>query len=213
MSRPFLEEQAPINIDFGSSFSQSYAVKSSSTSSGDSFSILQNPFPTLRYDLGYTNRQQSFSTEQVVDLYNRSGGTFGGFRLKDHADFSTNNYVDTPTAVDQICLATEVTGQYQIIRWYGVQGDLTQTRRLIKKPITGTGLVAVDTVIASEFVIDYTTGLIQFNVGFEPGLAEVVTCGCLYDIPVRFEANLTGANLNTWDTLSLNLNVVELLNP
>ena len=213
MARPFLEEQAAINIDFGSSFGQSYAVLNTQTSSGDSYGILQNPFPVLRYDLGYTNRDQSYTMEQVIDLYHRSGGTFGGFRLKDWADFSTNNYADTPTAVDQICIATENAGEYQMVRWYGTQGDLTQPRRLIKKPVDGSGLVAVDTVIATEYVIDYTTGLIQFNAGFEPLPSEVVTCGCLFDIPVRFEANLTGANLNTWDTLSASLNVVELLNP
>ena len=213
MARPFLEEQAPINIDFGSSFGQSYAVLNTQTSSGDSYGILQNPFPVLRYDLGYTNREQSYTMEGIIDLYHRSGGTFGGFRLKDWADYSTNNFVDAPTAVDQVCLATGNLGEYQIIRWYGVQDDLTQPRREIKKPVDGTGLVAVDTVIATEYTIDYTTGLIQFNVGFEPLPSEVVSCGCLFDIPVRFEANLTGANLNTWDTLSANLNVVELLNP
>lgn len=213
MSRPFLEQQAPIAIDFGSSFGQSYAVLNTSTSSGDSYGVLQNPFPILRYDLGYTNREQSYTMEQVINLYHQVGGTFGGFRLKDHADYSTNNYRDVPTAVDQICIATGVTGEYQITRWYGTQGDTTQPRRLIKKPITGTGLVAVDTVIASEYVIDYTTGLIQFNPTFEPLPGEVVTCGCYYDIPVRFEADLGSANLNTWETLSVNMNVVELLNP
>ena len=100
-----------------------------------------------------------------------------------------------------------------MVRWYGTQGDMTQPRRLIKKPVDGSGLVAVDSVIATEYVIDYATGLILFNSGFEPLPAEVVTCGCYFDIPVRFESDLSGANLNTWDTISLSLNVVELLNP
>ena len=213
MSRPFLEEQAPVNIDFGSSFGEDYAVLNTQVSSGDSYGVLQNPFPMLRYNLGYSNRAQDYSMESVVDLYHRSGGTFGGFRLKNFADYSTNSYRSTPTELDQLCIATGNLGEYQIVRWYGVQGDLTQTRREIKKPVSGTGLVAVDAVLATEYVIDYTTGLIQFNPGFEPGGGASVTCGCFYDIPVRFEADLSGANLNTWDTLSLNLNVVEILNP
>ena len=213
MTRPFLETQAPIAIDFGSSFGQSYAVMNTSTSSGDSYGILQNPFPILRYDLGYTNREQSYTTEQVINLYHTVGGTFGGFRLKDWADYSTNNYVDVPTGGDQICIATAIAGQYQMVRWYGTQGDMTQPRRLIKKPVDGSGLVAVDSVITTEYVIDYATGLILFNPGFEPLPTEVVTCGCYFDIPVRFESDLSGANLNTWDTISLSLNVVELLNP
>ena len=288
MARPFLEERASVEIDYGSSLGQSYAVSNTQTASGDSYGILHNPYPVLRYDLGYTNRRQAFTTEEMIDLFHRSGGTFGGFRLKDYTDLSTNNYVDTPTSTDQQCEAAAVADQYQIVRWYGTQGDTTQTRRRIRKPVSGSALVAIAGIDqAVGFAVDYTTGLIQFDdeqdviVGITqaanavvdfgaahnyevddtvyfsgvvgmveinglrgkvvsllgntitvdidsslftayssggqtnsaPQAGEIVTAGCYFDIPVRFEADLSSASLNQYDTLSLNLNVVELLNP
>lgn len=288
MARQFLDERASVEIDYGSGLGQSYNVSNTTTSSGDSYGIIKSPYPVLRYDLGYNNRKQSFNTEEMIDLFHRSGGTFGGFRLKDYTDFSTNNYVDEPTFTDQQALETGNADEWQIIRWFGTQGDITQTRRRIRKPVDGTALVGVGGLeLTAGFTVDYSTGLIQFvdevdtivgitqaaeavidfggahsytvgesfyisgvlgmveinglrgvvtaigantatvdidstlftaytsggDTNRAPQTGETVTAGCFYDIPVRFESDLSSASLNQFDTLSLTLNVVELLNP
>lgn len=64
--------------------------------------------------------------------------------------------------------------------------------------------------INSSLFTAYTSGGV-FNT--RPQAGEAVTAGCLFDIPMRFNADL-GGNFSNWDTISANgLQIVEILNP
>ena len=162
MSRPFLEERISVDMSYGTSYGEAYTVSNVRVAGGDSYSRLDSPYPILRYDFNYSNASQEFSITELLDLFHRSGGTHGGFRVRNHNEFTTNDYIDTPTFGDQQCLQIGATNTYQIIRWYGPQGNLTSTRRRIKKPVDGTVLVGIAGIqlASTGFSVDTTTGII-----------------------------------------------------
>lgn len=161
----FIEERMSTCIDYGSSFSSSFAVKEVSVANGNSYQSLRHPYPTLRFDLGFANRLTDDQIDALLDLYNRVGGRFGGFRLKHHAEFTTAaDYRGAPAFNDQEAILVS-TGVYQLVRWYGTEGDTTATRRRIRKPVAGTVLAGIRNVITGDhaitgFTVDTTTGLI-----------------------------------------------------
>jgi uncharacterized protein (TIGR02217 family) len=288
----FLEERITEKILYGSSFSEEYEVVVSQVSGGNDYTKLRHPYPRLRYDINLADFDDTV-VQSLVDLYHRSGGMFGGFRVKHHTDYSTNNYKGVPTFNDQKALL-ESAGIYQIIRWYGDESDNASTRRRIKKPVSGSVLVGIrddfsnPVQLVNGYTVDDTTGLITFsannqksitaisqdtqaiiNVGAshgylvddsvhfssvvgmtelnglrgkvvaigasaitvdinttgfsayvsggqvntQPQANEIVTAGCYFDIPCRFDADLNGINFKTYKILTASMPVVEKLNP
>lgn len=290
----FLEEQLPGCIDYGSAFGEAYAVDVVVSAADSTYTRLRHPYPVARYEVGFGNRDYEFAIEQLIDLFHRCGGMFGGFRLPDRSDFSTNNYRDPPTVSDQPATAIDpAAGTYQLTRWYADPTIATSSRRRIRKPRAGTVVVgirdasgtvhpittwavnvntgvitltaspprpitaiteaaqAVVTVGASHgfsagnsVVISGVVGMTQINgmranvisvtgttitvdidsSGFSayasggevtrrPQAGEQVVAGCEFDIPVRFETDLSGMTYNNYQVMSTVINLVELLNP
>lgn len=291
---PFLEEQLPGCIDYGSAFGETYAVDVVVNASDSTYTRLRHPYPVARYEVGFGNRDYDFAIEQLIDLFHRCGGMFGGFRLPDRSDFSTNNYRDPPTVSDQPCVAIDaVAGTYQLTRWYGDPVIATASRRRIRKPRAGTVLVGIEDEAGTvhpitSWTVDVTTGAISLSdrdpltitnitqaaqavvtVGLDHGYqvgdsvvisgvlgmtqingrrADVVSvtsttltiaidstvfdayasagdvnywpqpdeqlmAGCEFDIPVRFETDLSGMTYNNYQVMSTVINLIEILNP
>lgn len=208
MARPFLEERISLDARYGSDFTESYAVKNTEDISGAEYGQLLYPFPKLRYNLNFANCQTEVLAKELRDLFHRCAGTYAGFRLRHHVDFSTNNYTHAPTHNDQqlIQVSSKV---FQMVRWYGPQGVSTSTRRILRKLVAGTVKIGVaGSLVTAGFSVDYNTGLVTF-VSVPAG---AVTGGCEFDIPVRFEADYSG-NFNTANVISASLQIIELLNP
>lgn len=211
MAREFSESRMNAEIGYGSSFSESYSVVNTEDAGRNSYGKLNDPRPLARCDLVFQNRSHEFTLTQVMDVFHRAGGTFGGFRVKNYANYSTNRYQGVPTAVDQRLRPTATPGVYQITQWYGEPVELSR-RRLIKKPVPGTVKVAINGVATLVgWTVDNTTGLVTFGVVPAPG--DVLTAGCYFDFPMRFETDLSGIDFTDVDMLSLSVNLIELLNP
>lgn len=168
----FLEERLPICIKYGGSFSEAHAVSMVETVGGDEYRTLRHPYVKLSYDVSYEQRTK-FITEQILGLYSRCNGTFRGFRVKDQKDFTTNNYVNPPTALDQPMTLVSP-GVYQLMRWYGTPTDPLAARRRLRKPVEGTVLIAFggQAIPLDQVDLDYTTGLVKL-----PGLAQATVTG------------------------------------
>lgn len=189
----FLEERLNVCIDYGSSYGERYSVDEVAVRNGNSYRTLNHPYPVFRHDIGFTGNNDDWVLSHIVDLFHRSGGRFGGFRVKNPAEYTTNDYIESPTFSDQVC--TDLGGQkYQIVRWYGTQGASDATRRRIRKPVAGTVAVGirdeygnnVEVVEGSEgqWQVDETTGVIAFEAnksasvsGITQALQAVVTVG------------------------------------
>lgn len=211
MAREFSESRMSVEIGYGSSFSESYSVVNTEDVGRNSYGKLNDPRPLARCDLIFQNRSHAFTLNQVMDVFHRAGGTFGGFRVKNYANYSTNNYQGVPTALDQHLRATAVPGVYQITQWYGEPVEVSR-RRLIKKPLPGTVKVAINgAAVLVDWAVDNTTGLVTFEDIPAPG--DVLTAGCYFDFPMRFETDLSGIDYTDKDMLSLSVSLVELLNP
>lgn len=163
MARPFFEESIIECARMGSDYSESYDVVETQTKSGDTYAHIAHPYPVFRMTMDFANTARDIYREDITALYHKCQGTFAGFRARHHQDFSTNNYIDAPTAFDQICTGLTATN-YQICRWYGAQGDTTQSHRRIKKPVDGTALVSIGVdVVTDGFSVDYATGVVTFT--------------------------------------------------
>jgi uncharacterized protein (TIGR02217 family) len=207
MARPFLNERISLDARYGTGYSVSFSVINNNDSGGSSYSKLIHPYPLLTYDLNFANCQQDELAKELQSLYMRSGGMHGGFLVRHHAEYTTNDCTKAPTHNDQQLI--DLGGnKYQLVIWYGSPGGASP-RRLIKKPVAGSVVVGVSgSLVVTGFAVDYSTGIITFS---SPP-AGVVTAGCEFDIPMRFESDLSGT-FTSYKIISSNLSVIEILNP
>lgn len=218
----FLEEQLASDSGFSSDFSESFAVDVTNTMIFRHTS-LKHPYGTYSFNIVFPNKTMDEMLSKVVDFYQRCGGMAGGFRFKHRADFSTNNYTETPTAQDQLCVEIDAT-HYQITRWYGDDSNPDCPRRKILKPVIGSVLVSVrdggtytPLTLTTDYTIDYTTGIITL-VDPLSSSDDGLYAGCYYDIPVAFNTDLSGVSFNTKTAgnefiLSAGIDLIEIRNP
>jgi len=288
----FLEDRLPINIDYGSSFGEEYAVEIDTTANGNEYRRLRHNAPRARYDLSFDMRQQLWVMDEVVALYHRVFGKFAGFRVRNLADYSSNGYTGAPAFGNQVC-AMVSTGVYQLQKSYGGVGGTISVGRPIRtvfKPVAGSVLIGVNGALypSAQWSVDTVTGRVTMaanksravtditqasqsvvtigahtfaigeSVGFtgvvgmtqinglralitdisgttitvainstafgtyisggtvqtNPIGAEQVTAGFEFDLPMRFDSDISGLTFDTFDTLSTGgINLVEILNP
>jgi len=74
---------------------------------------------------------------------------------------------------------------FQLVKRYVSGGEWAE--RPIRKPVSGSVLVAVDGVEVSAFEVDHVTGVVTFDAA--PADGAVLTAGYAFDVPVRFDAD------------------------
>jgi len=169
MSQPFLEEQLPGCIRYGSSWQDDYSVRIVQTADGSEYRTLVHPFPVRRFSVFYT-KEKSRLWDEIVSFYHRCYGRFAGFRVRAEDDFSTNGTTGTPTAWDQE-LELVSAGVYQLRKEYGTGANglpiIGRPWRTIFKPVSGTVRVGIRNPITGDFestafTVDTTTGRVSF---------------------------------------------------
>lgn len=183
----FLEDQRlPIDISYGSGFSNAFSVEVVKVQGGDEFRALNHPYVMLEYNAIYEEKLQRAMSE-MSDLYRKANGPFKGFRVKDLVDFTTNANGRSPhSALDQYLPLANPTipSIYQMTKWYFDPTDPYCARRRLRKPVPGTALVANNGLeLTGGFAVDYTTGLITITTdnkhasitGIEKGLSTTVS--------------------------------------
>jgi len=215
----FLEELLPTLVEYGASFKQSHAVQIQTVQNGDEFRRLMHPFVRLDYQLAF-KYLEDYIMENVVTFYQKTNGSFRGFRVRDLADYSTNNFKDTPTSSDMRCICLDDDGtdgtQFQIVRWYGDSTDPYCSRRLIKKPVVDTVLVSTnypteaDLVLTTDYTINYTTGIITTT---SPRPKNSIFAGCLFDIPCRFDGSPSTSFSSYGQLSATGYHIREIFNP
>lgn len=176
----FLEEQFDLCASFGGSLGESYSVEISETKGGNEYRLLNHPYPKLEIEINFDNRLESTFRNDIIDLFHRSNGIFGGFRYPWSQDFSTKDYVGVPSFDDQLCVLV-TTNNYQITRWYGTEGGSTAARRRIKKPRSGSVLVGIrnnssnsyKVQLIQQWSVDITTGIITFDANAQDNIVDI----------------------------------------
>jgi uncharacterized protein (TIGR02217 family) len=150
-----------------------------------------------RYDAGYGVKSLG-DLEAVIAFFEERRGRLHGFRWKDHADFKSCAASAAPSATDQLIgTGNGVTAAFQLVKRYGAA--FAPWSREIKKPVSGTLLVAADGAPRTEgvdFTCDYAAGIVTFEPGSIPALGEAVTAGFEFDVPARFDSDRLEINLD-----------------
>lgn len=184
----FHEIRFPEKISYGSAGGPGFNTKIIESDSGAERRISRWQDPRRRYDVkfGIKTFDQLY---EVMSFYIARAGPAYGFRYKDWLDFSTAaNGRGTPGPEDVILgIGDGTTKVFQLKKEY-VSGPTTRTR-YITKPVDGSVVVAIDgTPTVSGWAVDTTTGELVFSTA--PALDEIISWGGLFDVPVRFGAEL-----------------------
>ena len=147
-----------------------------------------------RYDAGAGMRSlDDFAA--LIAFFEARRGQLHGFRWKDWADYKTCLPSQSVSAMDQeIGVGDGLTTVFQLRKTY-TSGGSAYTRDLVK-PVAGSVKVAVAGVVQTlpaEFTVEGARGLVTLNL--PPALGAVVTAGCEFDVPVRFDTDRISASI------------------
>lgn len=185
----FAEERLELGIDYGASGGMRFSTTIIETSNGSQQRNANWWLPLGRWQLGDRTLLES-QLEQIEEVtylkefHAARKGSFEGFRFKDWSDYQIINGV--------IGIGDEQTTQYQIKKTY--YAGAASCTRPITKPVEGT--VRVYQGLAEKIAgwsIDYSTGVITFDVPPQNGANIVISCE--FDVPVWFEADSIGWRL------------------
>jgi uncharacterized protein (TIGR02217 family) len=139
-----------------------------------------------RWLIGANLRSLADMAELVAFFEARAGRLFG-FRFRDFMDFRSCAPGAEPAPTDQAI----GTGDGETTAFQLAKGE-----RVIRKPVPGSLVVAVDgVVVAAE--VDATTGVV--TLAEAPAEGAAVTAGFLFDVPVRFDADRIDVTLESFD--------------
>ena len=142
------------------------------------------------YNAGYGIRGLD-DLYKVIAFFEERRGRLYGFRWRDYTDWKSCPPEQTPSALDQVIGVGDGTmASFQLSKTYG--GTYAPWKRLIKKPVEGSVLVAVNGLLQEEgaaFVVDYTTGVITFRPENIPPQGARITASFEFDVPVRFDTD------------------------
>lgn len=153
-----------------------------------------------QWDIAFGIKEKDDLDALIAFFYARRGRA-RGFRFKDFSDFEME--------MQAIGVGDGSNDEFQIYKRYtsgGVDYD-----RVITKIVTGTLQVWVNGVLqpGSNYTIDYNTGLITFT--SPPAGSAIVSAACEFDVPVRFDIDRLGVNMQHLQQGSIpQINIVEI---
>jgi len=166
----FLEERLPVCVRMGASYADEYSVEITQTANRGEYRRLVQPYPVRVFNITYTKYTATL-WDEILSLYHRCYGMYAGFRVKVLDDFTTNNHIDAPTALDQTLLfVSTALYQMQVAYGDGTAISIGKPYRTIFKPVdvlgTGHAKVAIggiEQLYSTMWTIDYATGRISIQ--------------------------------------------------
>ena len=142
------------------------------------------------YNAGYGVKSLD-DLHAVIEFFEERRGRLYGFRWRDHTDWKSCRPEQVISATDQaIGTGDGSRTSFQLRKNYGSQ--YAPYERTILKPVDGSVMVAVDGAIqvpGTAFIVDPTSGLVEFLPGHVPAADAPVTAGFLFDVPARFDTD------------------------
>jgi uncharacterized protein (TIGR02217 family) len=126
-----------------------------------------------RWDVGSLHRSKAEIDILIAFFHAAAQGQEGLFLFRDFTDDTFDN---------PIGVGDGVTTTFPLVKRYAT-GPYASTRRLTH-PVEGTVSVALDGVLASAFVLDYATGVLEFAA--PPGAGVVVSAAGDFEVLCRF---------------------------
>ena len=187
----FHEVRFPDTLSVGTSGGAGFSTDILTLASGFEKRNVNWSMARRQYAISLLGRNPSEIAEVISFFHARQGRGYG-FRLKDPADWHSGaNVTATPANTDQqLGTGTGSLTTFQLVKRY-TSGPTTHIRT-IKKPVSGTVLIALNGVNQTTgWTVDTTTGIVTFTTA--PANGVLVTAGFAFDVPVRFDTDvLTG---------------------
>lgn len=209
MSYPFIESRFPGCPSFGFQWRPFFQNEHIQNTTGD-----ETPFRHWAYPLHdcqvTVGPRMDDEIDALLEFFFAMGGSYYGFRMKNHGEFKTCRPSETVSATDQptLDLSDSSNDEVQLIKRYTV-GSTNQDRYILK-PVAGTVVLADSGGLISpaEYTVDHTTGRVLFST---PPTGPV-TWGGEFDLPMRFEGEFP---LQIIDKRAITVSFVvkELRNP
>jgi len=136
---------------------------------------------------------------------------FDSFRFRDPMDHKSCRPSDAISATDQIIGQGDgMESQFQLLKTY--EDSYGEYRRLIKKPISETVMIALngEGITASDFNVSELSGEVSFNV--PPATGIVISAGFEFDVAVRFDVDQLDLALESFGAgQAANIPLIEVL--
>jgi len=195
----FHDVQFPTAISYGSAGGPKFSTTVLILGSGYEKRNINWAKAKAEYNVAYGVKDR-VDMEAVVDFFHARAGRGYSFRFKDWMDYKTG--------AQNIGVGDGATVDFQITKDY-TSGAYTYTRD-ITKPVDGTLTgVYVNAVLqtegagATEYTIDYSTGIITFGASAIPAAAHVVAITeCEFDVHARFDTDQISITHDFWETMS-----------
>lgn len=183
----FDDVRFPDDISYGSVGGPGYRVDIVATDGEIETRLGRQSAPRRRYNVAYGVKTYA-QLRSLMTFFIARKGAENGFRYKDFEDFTTGtNHSGAPAATDVVLGTGDgTTTTFQLKKYY-VSGLSTRTR-LLTHVLEETVRIALDGVEVDEadFSVDELTGIVTLNTA---PTDEIVTGGCEFDVPVRFESS------------------------
>lgn len=188
MPASFIESpRFPDNISYGSSGGPGFRTTIFEGHSAEEQRGVNWDRSKARYNVSYDVRDIE-DMAVVRRFFYALRGRAVGFRFKDHADYQlVQEVIGVGNGVN---LVFKLTATYTV-------GTETYVRRIFKPVPTSIDpdapfIVRVDgnVINASNYTVDFTTGIITFDGGQAPGNGLNVDVTCHFDVPVRFDTDV-----------------------
>ncbi len=147
----------------------------------------------MRYDVGPGVRSEA-DVATLIAFFRARRGAAKGFRFRDPTDFSSNGMTGTPGVLDVLLgVGDGVRTGFDLFKVYGVGVDAEV--RPVMRPVAASVLVSVGGVaVATGWTL--VGGRVVFAVA--PVAGADVRAGFLFDVPVRFAADVLEVSVATW---------------
>lgn len=184
----FHDVQFPLSVSLGSRGGPVRRTDVIRLTSGHEQRIARSAQSRRQYNAGYGIRCTE-DIEDIIAFFEARQGRQYAFRWRDPFDHQTAPKRQSVTALDQnIATGDGQQTVFQLQKHY-LSGEQSYTRP-IHLPVGGYVLIAIDGVDQTEgvdFTVDTQSGEITF--ASAPTLGSVITAGCIFDIPVRFDTD------------------------
>jgi uncharacterized protein (TIGR02217 family) len=191
----FIEERLELGIDYGVVGGQSFKTEIIETSDGREQRNSLWWLPLGRWQLGdrmvaESQRESMAEVTYLKQFHADRKGSKQGFRFRDWADY----YV----VGQEIGIGDGIQTQWQLKKTYRA-GNYSCDRPIIK-PVLGTSNIYFDGENApSIWVVDSNSGVVSFDVA--PAMDTIITADFEFDVPVCFETDEIGFNLQGYEDL------------
>ena len=196
MTVTFHEVQFPPNIAYGASGGPEFNTTIAANLAAYEQRNINWPAARGEWDISTGIKSQS-DMASVIAFFRARFGRAYGFRFKDWSDYQ---------AVGQLIGTGDGhTTVFQLVNNYTSGGYSYQ--RLIKKPVSGTVKIYLNSVLQSSgFTIDTTTGLVTFTTA--PANTVLVNADFQFDVPARFDTDSLTARADSpgvfvWESIPI----------